>query len=71
VNDAYTTPEFGDHVLRVLEERGASLFEARRFSRLPHEAQFVALRYLQDRNIPVRELLDDLEEEVERRRCAE
>jgi hypothetical protein len=46
------TPEFGDHAARVLEERGASPFEAARFFRLPGAAQAAALPYLEDRSIP-------------------
>lgn len=62
------TPEFGDHVLRVLEERGASPFEGSRFFRLPPHAQVAGLRWLEDRDdVPVRELIDDLEEIAERR----
>jgi hypothetical protein len=67
--DARLGPEFGEHIARVLAERGASPFEAARFSRLPHAAQLAALPYLEDRSIPVRELLNELEEEVERRRA--
>lgn len=59
------TPEFGDHVLRVLEERGGNPFEARRFFQLPAPAQYAALPYLEDRSIAVRELISDLEEAVE------
>jgi hypothetical protein len=35
-------PEFGEHAARVLEERGASPFEAARYFRLPEAARLAA-----------------------------
>jgi hypothetical protein len=54
-------PEFRDHVVHVLADRGASPFEATRYFRLPEAAQLAALPYLEDQSIPVRDLLADLE----------
>jgi uncharacterized protein YhaN len=51
---------------RVLEERGSNPFEAARFFRLPDAAQLAALPYLEDRSIPVRDLLATIEERAER-----
>jgi hypothetical protein len=55
-------PAFGEHARRVLEERGTTPFEAARYFRLPEAAQLAALPYLEDRSIPLPELLDRLEE---------
>lgn len=62
MSDAQLGPAFSDHVSRLLEARGASLFEARRFLRLPPAAQVAAVAFLEDRSIAVRDLLTKLEE---------
>jgi hypothetical protein len=72
MDGGHATPEYGDHVLRVLRDLGWSPFEATRFSRLPIDAQIVGMiRLDEEASLGERELLDDLEEEVERRRRAE
>jgi len=62
MDDMWLTPEFRDDVARVLEDRGASPFEAARFFRLPDDAQLAARPYLEDRSIPLRDLLATIEE---------
>jgi hypothetical protein len=62
-------PEYGEHVTRALKDRGWHAFEVARFFRLPIDAQLVGLiRLDEDEELKARELLDELEEEVERRR---
>ena len=69
--DAHSTPNFGDHVLRELRDRGWSPFGAAHFSRLPIDAQIAGMIMLdEEADLGERELLDDLEE-VERQRRAE
>ncbi len=71
-DEAHTTPEYGEHVLGVLRDRGWSPFEAMRFARLPFGAQLAGVVCLEaDEELGARELLDELEEEVERWRGAE
>lgn len=61
------TPEFRKRAARVLEERGANPFEARRFFRLPPAAQVVGIMVLEeDASRSVRELIAELEEDAER-----
>jgi hypothetical protein len=72
MDDGHTMPELGKHVVGMLRDRGWSPFEAMRFARLPFDAQFIGMVRLEaDEELGARELLESLEEEVERRRRAE
>jgi hypothetical protein len=61
------TPAFRQRVGRVLQDRGANAFVARRFFRLPAAAQLFGLIALEsDAERDVRELIGELEEDTER-----
>ncbi len=69
VDQMRLTPAFRERGARVLEERGASPFEARRFFWLPAAAQVAGLRWLEYTSIGTRELMTDLEEIAEQQRA--
>ena len=53
--------------MRVLRQRNASPFKANRFFRLPDVAQLCGLTWLEESEIPMRELITDREEIAEQR----